>query len=212
MYSLKMFPAVINYPVYERELLVLKIGGTICRRLSNGDHEIRWQHPGNLPDNVKIQPVPDVVDPMFGNPTAAFILLSMLSLPLGRPPAVLRAITQVTTAKFTLALGNWSLEQLHSKFLRRWPQLQTVLAKVALLGYLEQNCSSFHCICKWCNLRRGFSSCDLWDSGSQGIIKSKTTYPGLFGGQSLQALSGRCDLSDSCPKYIQCPQDCVHTI
>lgn len=107
MYILKeLFPAVINYPVYEWELLVLKIEGTISRRFSTGDHEIRRQQPGKLPDIVEVQPVPDVVDPMFENPTAAFILLSMLSLPFGRLPAVLCASTQVTTAKFTSALGN----------------------------------------------------------------------------------------------------------
>lgn len=107
MYILKkLFTTVINYPVYEWELLVLKIRETISRRLSTSDHEIRRQQPGKLPDNVEVQPVPDVVDSMFGNLTAAFILLSMLFLPFGRPPAVLCASTQVTTAKFTSALGN----------------------------------------------------------------------------------------------------------
>lgn len=101
----KLFPAVINYPVYEWELLVLKIGGNISVRLSTGDHEIRRQQPGKFPGNVKVQPVPDVVDSMFWNPTAAFILLSMLSLPFGIPPAALCASTQVTRAKFSSVLG-----------------------------------------------------------------------------------------------------------
>lgn len=103
--SKKLLPAVINYFVYEWELVVLKMGGTISMRLSTGEHEIRGQKPGKLPGNVKVQPVPDVVDSMFGNPTAAFILLSMLPLPFGRPPAALCASTQVTRAKFTSALG-----------------------------------------------------------------------------------------------------------
>lgn len=86
--------------------MVLKIRGTRSRRFSTGDHEIRRQQPGKLPDNLEVQPVPDVVYSMFGNPTAAFVLFSMLSLPFGRPPAVLCASTQVTTAKFTSAPGN----------------------------------------------------------------------------------------------------------
>lgn len=60
----------------------------MSRSLSTGDHEIRRQQPGKHPGNLEVQPVPDVLDPMFGNPTAAFILYSMLSLPFRRPPAV----------------------------------------------------------------------------------------------------------------------------
>jgi hypothetical protein len=100
------FPAIIDDPAHEWELLVLKTRGTMSSGLSTGDREIRRQQPGKLPENLEVHPVPDVRDPMFGNPTAAFILFSMRSLPFGRPPAVSCASTQVTTAKFTLALGN----------------------------------------------------------------------------------------------------------
>lgn len=101
-----LFTTVINYPVYEWKLCLPKIGEAISRRLSTGDQEIRRQQPGKFPESMEIQPVPDVVDSMFGSLTAAFILLSMLLLPFGRPPAVLCASTQVTTAKFASALGN----------------------------------------------------------------------------------------------------------
>lgn len=101
-----LFTTVINYPVYERKLCLPKIGEAISRRLSTGDQEIRRQQPGKFPESMETQPVPDVVDSMFGSLTAAFILLSMLLLPFGRPPAVLCASTQVTTAKFASALGS----------------------------------------------------------------------------------------------------------
>lgn len=92
--------------MYEWKLCLPKIGEAISRRLSIDDQEIRRQQPGKFPESMEIQPVPDVVDSMFGSLTAAFILLSMLLLPFGRPPAVLCASTQVTTAKFASALGN----------------------------------------------------------------------------------------------------------
>lgn len=73
MYVLKKpFPAVINCPAYECELLVLKIGGTISRRPSPGDHEITRQQPGKLPGDVKVQPVPDVVDSHVWEPHSCF--------------------------------------------------------------------------------------------------------------------------------------------
>ena len=101
-----LFTTVINYPVHEWKLCLPKTGEAISKRLSTGDHEVRRQQPGKFPESVEIQPVPDVVDCMFGNLTAAFTLLSTLFLPFGRPPAVLCASAQITTAKFTSALGN----------------------------------------------------------------------------------------------------------
>lgn len=53
--------------------------GTMSRGLTTGDHEIRRQHLGKLPDNLQVLPMPDVIVSMFGNPTAAFILFRVLS-------------------------------------------------------------------------------------------------------------------------------------
>lgn len=74
MYILKKqpVPAGISCFAYEWELLVLKIGGTISRRLSSGDHEITRQEPGKLPGDVEVQPVPDVVDSHVWEPHTGF--------------------------------------------------------------------------------------------------------------------------------------------